>query len=74
MAAAKKSTDLLPVKKIIESYGGRYKFAKDMEVKWNVCNRWYRAGAIPVPHLPAAVKLLGVPAAKLNAEVAKVFA
>lgn len=74
MAAAKKSTDLSPVQKIIESYGGRYKFAKDMEVKWNVVNRWYKAGAIPVPHVPAASKLLGVPAAKLNAEVAKIFA
>lgn len=74
MAAAKKSTELSPVQKIIESYGGRYKFAKDMGVKWNVVNRWYKAGAIPVPHLPAASKLLDVPAAKLNAEVAKVFA
>ncbi len=74
MSTAKKAVELSPVQKIIESYGGRYKLAKDMNLHWAVVNKWYKDGAIPVPHLPAASKILGVPAAKLNAEVAKVFA
>ena len=61
------------VRKAIDNYGTRYKFAKDMNVRWIVVNRWYKNGAVPVEHCTAAAKLLGVTAATLNPAVAKVF-
>ncbi len=62
------------VQQAIDKYGGRYKFAKDMQVAWAVANRWYKAGIVPVEHCTKASQLLGVPTRKLNEPVAKVFA
>lgn len=62
------------VQKAIDDYGGRYKFAKDMDVTWAAVARWYKSGVVPVAQCLKASKLLGVPAQKLNAAVAKVFA
>lgn len=62
------------VQKAIDNYGTRYKFAKEMGVSWDTVNAWCKNDAIPVERCIQASKLLGVPAAKLNAAVAKVFA
>ena len=57
----------------IDKYGGRYKFAKDMEVTWAAVDRWYKSGTVPPDQCVKAADLLGVSTRKLNEDMAKIF-